>query len=240
MTEYAIVFLISLFSHTSGGVINPEFIKTVQEYPAFIRQDPSGKNHLLNGRIWRNEYSKTAGDQFFLSNSFLKGSITYDGQRYNNLDLLYDILNDELILKIESYPIIIMNKEMVDSFTLLFENRKYDIFNSGNDTASILRGYVNILYKGASELYVKYKKKINPLAQDGIYDLFQEEHRIYLSSGAEILPVAGKRKFLSMLKDKKEEINQYIKSNKLKLVQKDPYTFVPVLKYYDSIKSGER
>jgi hypothetical protein len=129
-----------------------------------------------------------------------------------------------------------MNKEMVDSFSLVFGNRNYHIINTGTDTSDILRGYVNVLYNGPSALYVKYMKKIQPLAVDGRYDLFYEEHRIYLRKGSETVPVAGKRKLLNLLEDKKKEIRHFLRTSRLKLIQKDPNTFIPVLKYYDSIR----
>lgn len=240
MTKAALYYLTILLFFNFSRSIFPEYIKAASAYPSVVQPDSSGKNPLLNGRVWHNKYSKARGDQFFLSNTFLKGSVTYNGKRFDNLDLQYDIANDELILKIESYPIIMMNKEMVDSFSLLFESRQYKIINTGNDTASILKGYVNVLYNGPSTLYVKYTKYIRPLALDGIFDLFQEEHRIYLRKDSEILPVTGKRKFFDLLGDKREEIRHFIKSYKLKIVHKNPVTYVPVIEYYDSIRSGER
>ncbi len=216
----------------------PEFIQSAPLYPTLIQQNPADKQLLLNGRVWRNQYSKAIGDQYFLTNTFLKGSVTSNGRRFDNLDLKYDIINDELILKFESYPIIIMNKEMVDSFSLVFENRNYHIINAGNDTSAILRGYLNVLYDGPSALYVKYTKKIQPLAVDGRYDLFYQEHKIYLRKGTETVPVTGKRKLLNLLEDKKREIRYFLRTNKsnFRLKEKDPGTFIPVLKHYDSLR----
>jgi len=154
---------------------------------------------------------------------------------FDNLYLLYDINSDELLLRTESYPVIIMNKEMVDSFSLVFNNRNYHVINAGNDSG-VLRGYVNIIYDGHSTLYVKYKKNIQPLAVDGRYDLFHPGHSVYLKKGSEIVPVAGKKELLNLLEDKKKEIRFYLKSNRLKLRQKDPETYIPVLRYYDSLR----
>jgi hypothetical protein len=236
MAKPAQYYLISvLFLFICRG-LPTEFIQAASPFPDAIQQNSSDKKSLLNGRIWRNQYSNAVGDQFFLANTFLKGSVTFNGRRFNNLDLQYDITNDELILRIESYPVIIMNKEMVDSFNLFFENRNYHIINAGNDTSSVLRGYVNVLYDGPSTLYVKYSKKILPLAADGKYDLFIQEHRIYLRKDTQIVPVTGKRKLFNLLEDKKKEIRQYLKSSRLKVKQKDPGTFIPVLQYYDSIR----
>ena len=153
-----------------GG--SPESIKAATAFSNTITQDTVDKHLLLNGRIWRNQYSKVTGDQFFLTDKYIKGSVIFNGRTFKNLDLKYDIYNDELILSIESYPVIIMNKEMVDSFNLILGNRTYNIINTGTDTLNVLKGYVNVLYKGPSALYVKYIKKIQPLADDGKYDLF--------------------------------------------------------------------
>jgi len=92
-----------------------------------------------------------------------------------------------------------------------------------------------VLYGGRSSLYVKYAKKILPLGDDGRYNLFVQEHLIYVRKGTEIVPVEGKRHLLNLLEDKKKEIRDYIKSSRIKVMKKDPYTFIPVLEYYDSI-----
>jgi hypothetical protein len=236
MTKPALYYLKAvLFLIICRGLFT-ESIQAATTYSIIIPQNPSDKQLLLNGRIWRNQYSKVTGDQFFLANTFLKGSVTFNGWRFNNLDLKYDIHDDELILRIESHPIILMNKEMVDSFSFVFENRNYLIINAGNDTSNVLRGYVNVLYDGPSALYVKYTKKILPLADNGKYDLFFQEHRIYLRKGTEIVPVGGKRMLLNLLEDKKREIRDYLKSSRFKVKRKDPNTFVPVLEYYDSMR----
>ena len=216
--------------------ISLESVQAEPIYSTVIQKNTPDKHLLLNGRIWRNQYSNASGDQFFLTNTFLRGSVTFNGLRFNNLDLKYDITNDELILSIESYPIIFMNKEMVDSFTLVFENRDYKVINAETDTFDVLRGYVNVLYDGPTALYVKYIKKIQPLAVDGRYDLFVQEHRIYLRKGTVIVPVKGKRNLLNLLEDKKKEIRYFIRNSRFKIVRKDPVTFIPLLEYYDSIR----
>jgi hypothetical protein len=236
MAKPVLYYLSCIFFLIISRLSFPEFIQSCTAYSNDIQQNPSDKRMLLNGRIWRNQYSKAVGDQFFLTNSFLNGTVTFDGRKFDNLDLQFDIVNDELILKIESYPIIIMNKEMVDSFSLASGNRIYHIFNAGNDSSGALKGYVNVLYDGPSALYVKYTKKIQPLAVDGRYDLFLAEHRTYLRKGAELVSVKSRKKLLNILENRKKEIRHFLRTNRIKLSGKDPDTFVPVLKYYDSIR----
>jgi len=199
------------------------------------QQNNSDKLALLNGRIWRNKYSRVTGDQFFLGNIFFKGSVSFNGRKFDNLDLKYDIHNDELILSIESYPVIMMNKEMVDSFSIALGNRIYRVINAGTDTSNVLRGYVNVLYNGPSVLYVKYAKMIQPLGDDGKYDLFYQRHQAYLKKGTETVPLEGKRNLINQLEDKKSEIRDYLRKNRIKITKQDPYTYIPVLEYYDSL-----
>ncbi len=235
MIKPSLYYLTSVFFLIMFLCGSPVFIQSATVFSNTIPQDPGGKHKLLNGRIWRNQYSKVTGDQFFLTDKYIKGSVIFNGRKFDNLELRYDIYNDELILSIESYPVIFINKEMVDSFSLNLGNRTYNIINAGTDTLNVLKGYVNVLYNGPSALYVKFIKKIQPLADDGKYDLFYQEHQVYLRKGSEIIPVTGKKKLMNLLEDKKKEIRDYLKSRRIKVTQKDPYTFIPVLEYYDGI-----
>jgi hypothetical protein len=236
MTKAVLFYLIPVFFPFISHNELPRSIRESVRHSFVIQENPSDKSLLLNGRIWHNQYSKVTGDQFFLGNIFFKGSVTFDGRKFDNLDLKYDIYNDDLILSIESYPVIMVNKEMVDSFSLVVGKRIIHIINAGSDTSNVVRGYVNVLYNGPSSLYAKYTKKIQPLGDDGKYDLFVEEHLVYLRKGTEMVRVDGKRKLFNLLDDKKKEVREYLKSNRLKVRQKDPGTFIPLLEYYDSLR----
>lgn len=209
-------------------------------YAGYTQVKTGGDQDLLNGRIWHNQYQKVFGDQFFLANAFMKGSVTLNGLKYSGLDLLYDIANDELILRSESYPVIIMNKEMVDSFTLQNGERIYKIINERIDTIVTHGGYINVLYEGPSAYYVKYAKRILPLAVDGRFDLFYQEARMYVRQDTNMVRVVTKKEFFKLLKDKKKEIRDFIRRQRIngyRLSAKDPDSLTPVLKYYDSLKN---
>ncbi|MGQ9620394.1 MAG: hypothetical protein ACUVTX_05350, partial [Bacteroidales bacterium] len=117
-----------------------------------LQDNPSDPQLLINGRVWQNIYIRVFGHQFFATSEFLTGSLTFNGRHYTELNLKYDIVNDELLLAVPYKPIIILNKEMVDSFRFTYGNRTYNIVNMGNDSASVVRGYVNVLYEGHTGL----------------------------------------------------------------------------------------
>lgn len=207
------------------------------EYPVFNQNDTLKDNQILyNGKLWTNRYYRIKGDPYFLTGEFLSGSITFCGKAFPDQLVRYDIFNDEIILWINTMTIIILNKEMIDSVTLNYKDKKYKIVNRGEDTTSIIKGLVNIYYDGPTTLLVKYKKMIDLLAVEKKYDLFYPTHHLYIKKDDITYSVSGKRDLLKILEDKSVEVRDYIKKKKLIIMRKEPETFIPVLKYYDSLK----
>ena len=128
-----------------------------------------------------------------------------------------------------------LNKEMVDSFTIIFENKTYNFTKIQEDSLKVLKGYVNVLYKGKSALYVKYKKEIQLLADEGKYDLFFQTYRIYLLKDGIVHQINSKSDLFKILNEDKTQIRDFIKKNKLNVSKKMPESFIPVIRYYDSI-----
>lgn len=191
---------------------------------------------LCNGRLWINTYYKIKGDPYFMAGEFLSGSVTFNGKVFPDQKLKYDIYNDEIILWVNPVTTIILNKEMVEGVNLNYQNKAYKVINIGDDSASVIKGLVNVYYDGTTTLFVKYKKMIDPLAVDKMYDIFYQTHRLYVRKDDKIYPVSGKKDLLKVLEDKVVEVKDFIKKNKLVIMKKYPESFIPVLRYYDSIK----
>jgi hypothetical protein len=158
-----------------------------------------------------------------------------NGKTFNNVGLSYDIYNDEIITASNTGYNIQLNKEMVDSFSYSFQNRIYKFINTFNDTIPGVKGYVNVLYKGKSALYVKYKKEIELLAVDDKYDLFFQSHRLYFIHEGKSDLINGKNDLLKIMEKDKIAIKAYIKKNNLKISKKDPDSFILIVRYYDSL-----
>jgi hypothetical protein len=104
-----------------------------------------------------------------------------------------------------------------------------------NDTLKGFKGYVNVLYKGKSALYLKYKKTItleDSYQSDGA---FNQTSQIYFKRGNNIYPIKSTADLLIILSAQKDQIKNFIKKNKLRVSKKIPESFVPVIRYYDSI-----
>ena len=216
----------------------------IQKSPVFgkvcdikqIRKDPLRENQILyNGKVWRNLYTNVKGDQFLFSKSYLPGSLTIDGKTYNGLRINFDIYNDEITTPKNDGTILQLNKEMVDSFTLVYEFKTYSFRNTQADSLALIKGFVNVLYKGKSALYVKYRKELDMLAVDDKYDLFFQTHKIYLVKNSTVFQVSGKSDLLKAFPEEKILLKTFMKKNRIKVSRKVPESFIPVIRYYDSI-----
>lgn len=230
------LLLIILLTIFTGAVFycNPGY---GQPLPVQISQQDSLKENqiLYNGKLWHNLYHNIKGDQFLFSNDYLPGSLTINGKSYNNLGISYDIYNDEIITLTNHGSILQLNKEMVDSFALVYNHKTYRFKNALEDSLTGIKGYVNVLYKGKSALYVKYKKEIQILAVDNKYDLFFQTYRIYFQKEGIVHQINNKRELLKLLDEDKAQIKDFIKKNKLNISKMEPESFVPVIRFYDSI-----
>ena len=93
-----------------------------------INQDTVDENQMLyNGRTWRNLFPLIKENQFLFSKEFLKGSVTMRGKTFSDVMIKYDIFTDEIITPFAPAGMIQVNKQMVDSFSLIFQNKNYHL-----------------------------------------------------------------------------------------------------------------
>lgn len=202
------------------------------------KQDTLEKQILYNGRVWRNLYQQIDGTQFLFSGDFLSGSVTINGRTFNDTNLKFklDIVNDELLILTDKNTTLQLNKEMVDRFTLMYENKLFLFKKLEADSLNMLSGYVNIIYDGETSLYVKYRKEIRLRNSTGERDSFIETHRIYVMKDGILHTVSNKTSIIKLLSDRKEQVRDFIRSNKISISRNNPESIAPVLAFYDNFK----
>jgi hypothetical protein len=201
---------------------------------SFCQDTLRDNQELHNGRIWRNLYFLKEGDQFLFSKRFLQGTVAINGKFFPNVPLKYDIFKDEILTPVDTGGILQLNKELVDSFSLIFQDRKYHFIRMKDDSVKASKKYLNLLYKGKSALCIKYIKKIDHPV-DGENDRFYQFSKVYFVKDDMAYLIAGKRDLLKILVKEKDLIKTFIRNNNIYLSDKDPESFIPVIKYYDSL-----
>ncbi|MBK7134411.1 MAG: hypothetical protein IPH69_16790 [Bacteroidales bacterium] len=229
-----LLIIIAISLNISGSLSQGYKSFPLSETDTSIKQDTLQENQILyNGRIWRNLYYMVDGDQFLFTDSYLNGDVIVRGKKFTGLTLKYDIFKDEVLIPLNTGRILQINKAMVDSFSFSWQNKKYNFTRLPADSSL---GYLNVLYKGKSALYVKYRKKIEKLAEGGRYDKFYQTSQAYLVKDGIIHPVSGRKDLETALQTDKVLIKSFLRKNNLRVVKKSPESYIPLIRYLDTIR----
>ena len=231
-----VFILISSLNLFPGSVLNGIAPSRSESFSGCTQDTLQSKQILYNGRVWRNLYINIRGDQFLFSSDFLPGTVTINGKTYNNMNIKYDIYNDEMLTVTDRRIILQLNKEMVEMFTIDFDNKTYLFQKMESEGKNTLTGYVNILKNGDFSLVVKYKKEIDLLAVENKYDIFNQSNRIYIRKEGVLYPIYFRKDFLNLLSDYKQQVRDFIKVRKIHITKRNPGSFIPVIEFYDNLR----
>lgn len=193
---------------------------------------------LYSGKVWKNDFRRFNGDQFLFANYFLPGSLSSNGKTYERILIRYDIYSDEIMIPVNNEEIVQVNKEIVDSFSIVFENKLYRFVKIGRDSFDSDKktdGYFCVLYNEKSVLYNKYRKSISTEIKETSDGEFVMTNRVYLVKNKVFIPIMKKKDLINTFGKYQVEVKKYIKDKKLKVSRFKPESFIPLLRFYDSL-----
>lgn len=177
------------------------------------------------------------GDPFFLSKNFYTGTVFYNNVLYEKVPLLFDIIKNELLIHDPSNIYIIrLNNERVGWFTIWGHTFIRLIFDSAN-SSQMRTGFYDLLYNGKTSLYSKDSKTLNEntASAQGINKYVVESNEYFIKKENQFYKITNKKSLMVVLKNKKKEIGQFIKKNKLNLRKIKNYALIKIAAYYDGI-----
>jgi len=188
----------------------------------------------MNGRVnipYNFVFEK--GSPYFQTDRFTNGILNYDGLVYRDVPLLFDELSNSLITVLPNGRLE-LTRQKVDGFTLLDKNF---VHITGGKNKELSDGYYRLSYNGKTRVLVKNKKSIREdlVSGEGIVRSVDEKILYYLQKGNDYYLVENKNSLLEILKDKKPELQQYIKSEKLKWKKDAERLIAGVAAYYDQL-----
>jgi hypothetical protein len=190
--------------------------------------------HLFNGIEYLQYDRTTQGHPFYLSNSWVKGTLVYSNQIYSDVLLLYDIFIDKLIIKKQSSNLRIqLIDENIKEFRL---GTKRFIRIGGDDQSNLSKGYYEELYSGVTKLLAKRKKTILEKALAGDYRItLEESSAIYVGINGVYSKVNSKKGLKKILLAKKKEIRKFVATSRSKFREDFEGALVATLLFYDGI-----
>jgi hypothetical protein len=205
--------------------------------PVIAIEDSIEKQILFNGRLWKNQFTGIEGHQFLLSPFSLSGTVVIGNYKFDNVNLRYDILNDELLIQKDANIVVRMNREWISSFDIVFNGELLHFVNLETSSARKLKGYFHLSYDSGIKMYIRYSKDILSESFTNSYPRFNQKNTIFIFKNGEYHKINNMRALFSLLGDKEEQkaVKNFIRNENFRVTVKDPSSVRRVLEYYEKI-----
>jgi hypothetical protein len=207
--------------------------------PVKLYYDAIGENaHIYNGYEYFTPDRNIKGSPYYLSDSPIPSTFTYDESYYENFPVIYDQVRDLLVINLlgQNFKISLINSKL-NGFTL----RNHEFIRISTDSAKgidLATGYYDRLYSGKSAVIVKRKKYVKEMQ---VYNTtnseYMEDYHYFIFFEGKYVQVDSKSSVLSLFKSKKREIKSWLRKNKLNFKNDFEKTLIATSAYYDQLTS---
>ena len=226
---YIVFFSASAQINVSDTNDQKAILQTIEIYSkALGNQSPiyNGREYLSYPAIIQE------GHVFYETNSFINGTVRFDGMVFNDVPIMYDILKDQLIIQHYNRVFKInLASEKVDYFIL--DKHTFIYLDSGN---SINPGFYEKLYHGKSMALAKRIKEIKEETGDLQLTLsVVQKNSYYIKKEDKYYNIRNSSELMSLLKDKKKEIQQYLNKNYIRFKRQPEQALAMAMERYDQL-----
>jgi hypothetical protein len=189
-----------------------------------LDQDPSlwydnlvgQENSSLQMGVWNTAERHARVSHPYLGKiQWANGDINYRGQLYHNAPMMYNVVDDQLLLRREGDQLdnqaITLYKNQVSSFTI--EGKLFELLNT--DIIGYENGYFEIMYRGESALLVaKRIKKIE--VSSNTTSEYVSRDRYYIKTDSDYLRIFNKATIIRQFPEYKSAIRKYARENSIR------------------------
>lgn len=194
------------------------------------------ESRLVNGTAYAsNVPSYVRGRPFFLSVDPQPGTIDFDGQHFANVELLYEQVQDQVLLygPAQAAPVQLPRQKVQ-----AFELAGHRFVHLPADSAGVLaEGFYDLVVDGPAQLLVKRTKKLD--ASTGGYELkggYEDKTQFFLQRQGRFYAVNSLKQALVALDDQKPEMQAYARRNRLRFsTDRREASLVALAKQYNSL-----
>lgn len=195
-----------------------------------------GSQHLYNGKQYFVYDSREVEHQFFLTDDWTVGSVFYDGQRFEQVPLLYDVFKDQLVVRYRrGFGNVTLQSPKVRSFTLA----GHDFVRVEADTGRVegLRtGFYDQLYTGKTKVLARRRKdRLQQLSETKITILFPIKDQLFVYKNGEYQPVRSKSSVLALLPEYKRLLRKELRKQNLSFRDNREEAIINMASHYDEL-----
>ena len=211
------VLILMLLHHFSMGQSKPDtafVLSAVNQAKKTYTQGLGAHAHLNNG-VEHKRYRDEVELEAYLEPDWVDGSILYDQELFENVPLMYDMIAQRLVTLYFFGQAIDLITDRVDWFTI--NKRKFVYLGRGKNDAAMDPAFYELLENGNVKLYARRRKRtVEKIKENKIeYNVFSVKTHFFLFKGGQYISVNGKKALVAALNDKKEELKQFKRKNKI-------------------------
>jgi len=235
--QFAFLLLACFFSHdvksqaTRDSVYYGNTEKIIGLYYTALGEQAQ----IYNG----NEYIEYAftlqeGHPFFKSSVFTNADIYFDGMLFLGVPMLYDLIKDQVvILDFHNQYKINLPANKIQQFILSDHVFVRIVHNNLNE---INTGFYEQLFKGKVGLFAKREKAIiEKHGSQEIDNVVVSTNYYYVMKKDIYYKFKNEHSLLKILNDKKKEIQQYLKKNRIRYKDDPERSMVMAIEYYNRL-----
>ncbi len=208
----------------------------IEQAEALFHSGIKQQSRLLNGIAFKNYASNVEGSANFQDLvGFTNGDVVYDGLVFNNIPIMYDLYEDKVISLFSKSTMFSLISEKVSDFYL--NNHHFRYINIIDTTKSVVKsGFFDVIYDGKIKILVKRSKKIQlSLGSGDLTYYFVPKTNYYLEMSGDYVNVDSEKSFLELFKDKKTELKQHLKAEKIKFKKAPEEAMIRIATYYENL-----
>ena len=176
------------------------------------------------------------GTFYFLDKSYCTPSlICFNAKWHKDIPVLYDIYNDIMVSVNGNYLFVMKSDKLSDVFLL----DHHFIYFDPKGQYNMPTGFYDELYDGRSKVLVKRIKTIfdHQVSAQFAEIIYEDHSTIYLKKGDEFLEIGSKGDLKKALADKKKQVNEFMRVNKIRFNKDKEGAVSKVADYYDQISN---
>jgi hypothetical protein len=190
------------------------------------------KDRLYTGIEYVGYDHRLKGNQFYETDAWSVGAVTYNGSRFDSIPMLYDLVRDVVVIE---HPV---------GFRLTLRSDKLPMFSLMNHTFIRLtdstsrgfrRGFYDLLYNGPTQLLARRAKEVVIDPTREAYGRFDAKTIYYLRKEGQYVPVKTKGSLFNALRDRKKELASYARKQKIRFKEDPEASIVKLTQYYDQL-----
>ncbi len=192
------------------------------------------RSRLYNGKEFTGYPRGLIGHPYFIDDQYHKGSVTYDEVFFDDVNMQYDLVKDELLVQhFDVFFKLILIPQKVEDFHLQGHHYKRLVKDTLNKMP-LATGYYDFLHEGELKLIVKRTKRIEETITNEVIQKVTEKNFYYILKDGTYHSIRSFKGLLSLLKGKSKDIRQDLRKKHLRFRRQREATILSAVTFYDS------